>query len=225
MTLTKTKAQSEKTTLSIGRLDFYHLFWAFLWSAFLGVVIETVFMFLTRGALMNRSSVLFGPFSLVWGIGAVLFTMLLGWLQPYGCTALFLGGAVVGTVFEYFCSWLQEVLFGLRFWSYYHLPLNLNGRVCLMFSFFWGAAALFWMRLLWPVLCFWLDRPRRPTRRMTRVLVVFMILNIAVTAAALARMDARIRGAPPGNVVETFLDLNFPDERLLRYFTNVKYIG
>lgn len=50
-------------------------------------------------------------------------------------------------------------MFGLRFWSYDHLPFNLNGRVCLIFSVFWGLAALAWMRVFWPALCALLDRP------------------------------------------------------------------
>lgn len=222
MTLTKTRP-AERTAPA--RPDFYHLFWAFLWASVLGVLIETAFMLITRGILMNRSGVLYGPFSLVWGIGAVLFTLLLYRLQPYGAPALFFGGAAVGAVFEYVCSWLQEALFGLRFWSYDHLPLNLNGRVCLLFSAFWGLAALVWMRACWPALCNRLDRPRRPSRRVTRVLAVLLALDIALTAAALLRMNARIHGEPPGNAVEAFLDQKFPDERLLHYFTNVQYIG
>lgn len=222
--MTLTKARCAEKAVSI-RPDFYHLFWAFLCAALLGAFIETVFMLLTRGALMNRSGVLYGPFSLVWGVGAVLFTLLLYRLLPYGAPALFLGGAAVGTAFEYICSWLQEALFGLRFWSYDHLPFNLNGRVCLIFSVFWGLAALVWMGACWPALCALLDRPRRPSRRLTRVLAVLMALNIALTAAALLRMDARLRGVPPGSAVEVFLDREFPDERLLRYFTDVQRIG
>lgn len=222
--VTLVKARSTEAAVSV-RPDFYRLFWAFLCASVAGVLIETVFMLLTRGVLMNRSGVLYGPFSLVWGIGAVLFTLLLYRLQPYGAPALFLGGAVVGSTFEYFCSWLQEAMFGLRFWSYDHLPLNLNGRICLLFSAFWGLAALVWMRVCWPALCARLDRPRHPFRWLTWVLVVLMALNIALTAAALLRMDQRQQGAPPGNAVEAFLDQKFPDERLLTYFTNVKYIG
>lgn len=221
MTLTKARPAQRATP---ARPDFYHLFWAFLCASVVGVFIETVFMLLAWGVLMNRSGVLYGPFSLVWGAGAVLFTLLLYRLQPYGAWALFFGGAAVGTALEYFCSWLQEALFGLRFWSYDHMPLNLNGRVCLLFSFFWGLAALVWMRLGWPALCALLDRPRRPSRRMTRVLAVLLVLDIALTAAALLRMDQRQQGAPPGNAVEAFLDRRYPDERLLRHFTDVKYI-
>ena len=222
MTLTKTRAAARAAP---ARPDLYRLFWAFFCASVLGVLIETAFMLATRGVLMNRSGVLYGPFSLVWGAGAVLFTLLLYRLQPYGGWTLFFGGAAVGTALEYFCSWLQEALFGLRFWSYDHLPLNLNGRVCLLFSVFWGAAALAWMRLGWPALCAWLERPRRPTRRVTRVLAAFLALAVALTAAALLRMDERQRGMPPGNPVAVFLDQRFPDERLIGYFTDVKYIG
>ena len=57
------------------RVSLRRLFWIFFIASFLGANIETAFMLLTRGELQNRSGVLFGTFSLVWGFGAVLFTL------------------------------------------------------------------------------------------------------------------------------------------------------
>ena len=54
------------------RVSLRRLFWIFFIASFLGANIETAFMLLTRGELQNRSGVLFGTFSLVWGFGAVL---------------------------------------------------------------------------------------------------------------------------------------------------------
>ena len=51
------------------------LIWVFLISALLGDIIETFYCRLVGGAWMSRSSVIFGPFSFVWGIGAVLLTV------------------------------------------------------------------------------------------------------------------------------------------------------
>ena len=102
----------------------------------------------------NRSGVLFGTFSLVWGFGAVLFTLCFRRFQGRGGVRVLLGGALVGAGYEYLCSWLQEVLFGACFWDYSHLPFNLHGRVCLVFSLLWGVAALVWVRRIYP----WLQR-------------------------------------------------------------------
>ena len=51
------------------------LVWVFLLCALLGDIIETFYCGLVDGEWMNRSSVLYGPFSFVWGIGAVVLTV------------------------------------------------------------------------------------------------------------------------------------------------------
>ena len=51
------------------QITLFRLFWLFLLSSFLGDLIEVAFWALTRGELVSRSSLLWGPFSLVWGLG------------------------------------------------------------------------------------------------------------------------------------------------------------
>lgn len=50
-------------------LCIHKLFWVFLICALLGDLIETVFVWATSGVLMSRSSLLYGTFSVVWGLG------------------------------------------------------------------------------------------------------------------------------------------------------------
>ena len=40
--------------------------------------------------------------------------------------------------------------FGYPFWDYSHLPLNLGGRVCLLFALFWGVLALLVLHVIHP---------------------------------------------------------------------------
>ena len=72
----------------------YTLFWIFFSAAFAGALTETAFMLLTRGELQSRSSLLYGQLSLVWGLGAVLFTLLLHRLWEGNAGRLFLAGAL-----------------------------------------------------------------------------------------------------------------------------------
>ena len=118
------------------------------------------------------------------------------------------------------------MLFGACFWDYSHLPFNLHGRVCLVFSLLWGVAALVWVRRIYPWLQRWIDRiPARTVGPLTRVLAVFMAANIALTAAALGRMDERQRDLPPSSGAERLLDRYFPDETLHRCFSSMVYVG
>lgn len=207
-------------------INFYKLFWVFLITAFSGCLVETVFMYLTWGEIQNRSGVIYGPFSLVWGLGAVLFTLIFRRISSEKAFRIFLLGTLLGGVYEYACSWLQEVLFGACFWDYSHLPFNINGRVNLVFSMFWGAAAVLWVKYLYPLLCRVIGKlPNRAGKPLTIMLAALMLCNVALSAAALGRMDARQRGIPTANAVEAFLDRRYPTERLQRIFTNLTYIG
>lgn len=204
-------------------LTYCNLFFAFLFASFAGALIETVFMLVVWGELQNRSGVLWGTFSLVWGLGAVLFSIVLRRAARRGPGWVFLGGALLGSAFEFLCSWVQEVCFGVRFWDYSHLPLNLGGRVDPLFALFWGVAALGWMRWLWPLLGQWLEKVSpRSLRVGALLLTVFMVCNITVSAAALGRMHARQLGIPADSRVELFLDRTYPDERLQNYYPSMR---
>lgn len=69
-------AEAEKAVFARG-CGFYKLACLFFIAAFLGDLIEMVFCRLTMGVWMSRSSVVWGPFSVVWGLGAVLLTAVL----------------------------------------------------------------------------------------------------------------------------------------------------
>ena len=58
-------------------------------------------------------------------------------------TRLFIGGFIVGSIVEYLVSWIGELLLGVKWWDYSDMPLNINGRICVYFSIFWGFLALY----------------------------------------------------------------------------------
>lgn len=207
-------------------INFYKLCWLFFITAFVGCMVEVGFMLLTWGELQNRSGVIYGPFSLVWGLGGVIFTLLFRRGAEKGNFSLFLMGTLSGAFYEYACSWVQEVFFGACFWDYSHLPLNINGRVNLVFSMFWGVAAVLWVRAIYPALCRVIGKiPNQMGKPLTVALAVFMAFNMTLSAAALGRMNQRQQGLPAQNVVEVFLDNRYPTARLQKIFTNLTYIG
>ena len=128
---------------------FYKIFWLFFIGAFLGDLIEMVFCRFSLGWWMSRSSVVYGPFSIVWGLGVAIFTLLLYQYRERSDAFLFLAGTILGGAFEYFCSVFTEIVFGTIFWDYSKIPFNLGGRINLLFCFFWGIAAVVWFRLLY----------------------------------------------------------------------------
>lgn len=202
--------------------------WLFLFisSAFLGDCFETVFVFLGSGVWMSRSSLLYGPLSIVWGLGAVLMTLVLTPLARKGAGALFAGGAVLGGGFEYLASWVLEKTTGRLFWDYSRMPFNLDGRTNLLFALFWGAAGVFWVRLAAPALLGWLGRvPRRTGQALAMTAALLLTADMSLSAAALLRMDERSRGLTASNRVEQVLDTWYTDDLLAHRYRNMQLPG
>ena len=226
MTRNITAAPPKENTCSAGAvrvpLNLYRIFWLFLIAGVLGDLIEMVFWLVTRGELTSRSSLLYGPFSIVWGAGAVLLTLVFHRMDSGSTARIFMMGTVLGGVYEYICSWLQEVFFGACFWDYRHLPLNLNGRVNLVFCLFWGGAAVVWVRLACPALYRFIARiPRQRGRRMALAAALFLTFSTVLSMAALCRMDQRREGVPASGAVGRFLDETYPDSVLHQRYPNM----
>lgn len=220
--VSRSQTREEARSTAAKPLTVYRVFWLFLIAGIVGDFIEVAFWLVTRGELISRSSLIYGPFSLVWGLGAVLLTMAFHRMDDQGAARIIMAGTVLGGAYEYICSWVQEVLFGACFWDYRHLPFNLNGRVNLIFCLFWGLAALVWVRLFFPVLCMFIDRvPRDRGRRMVRAAALFLVCSTALSAAALFRMDQRRRDVPASGAVAQFLDEVYPDSWLRDRYPNM----
>ena len=72
-----TQDKTGETVNCVGKCSFVQLFWLFLIGAFLGDIIETIFCHATTGVWMSRSSLVWGHFSVVWGLAAAFITALL----------------------------------------------------------------------------------------------------------------------------------------------------
>ena len=203
-----------------GGCGFYKLFWLFLIGAFLGDIVETIFCRLTAGVWMSRSSLVWGPFSIVWGL-AIAATALLYKDREKPDRHLFIIGTVLGGAYEYICSVFTELVFGKVFWDYSKIPFNLGGRINLLYCFFWGIAAVIWIKNLYPLFSGWIEKiPVLWGYILTWTLAVFMAANIAVSSMALIRYDRRAEGKPPKNAVERIMDERFDDARMEKIYPN-----
>ena len=204
---------------------FYKLACLFILGAFLGDITETIFCYVTAGVLMSRSSVVYGPFSIVWGLGCMLLTAILYQYRNKSDSYIFIFGTLLGGAYEYVCSVFTEIVFGTVFWDYSKIPFNLGGRINLLYCFFWGIAAVAWMRVIYPFLSGLIEKlPKKTGKILTWVMVVFMIFNMAISGLALDRYNQRQTGTTKDTAVGEFLDEHFPDERMDRIYPNAKTV-
>ena len=204
---------------------FYKLAGLFFIGSFLGDLVETIFCYVRSGVLMSRSSVVYGPFSIVWGFGCALLTAFLYKYREKSDRYIFVYGTVLGGAYEYICSALSELVFGTVFWDYSEIPFNLGGRINLLYCFFWGIAAVVWLKILYPILSSWIEKlPVRTGTVLTWVMVVFMTVNMAISALALYRYDTRREQPEAQNGLERFLDTHFDDARMEKIYPNAKAV-
>ena len=220
------KRTKEKETVFAEGCSFYKLASLFFIGAFLGDITETIFCLITAGKLMSRSSVVYGPFSIVWGLGCAFLTAILYRIRNKNDSYIFIAGTLLGGVYEYICSVFTELVFGTVFWDYSKFAFNLGGRINLLYCFFWGIAAVVWMKLLYPRLSTWIEKiPMKAGKSICTVMLVFMIFDCLLSAMALARYTERnTTGKQAQNEVESFLDEHFGDERMERIYPNAKIV-
>ena len=211
-----------KNTFAYG-CSFHKVLWIFLLGAFLGDLTETVFCRMTMGRWMSRSSVVYGPFSLVWGLGVAGATILLYRYRNREDRYIFLAGTLLGGAYEYICSVFTELVFGTIFWDYSAIPFNLGGRINLLYCFFWGIAALVWMKICYPRVSCWIEKvPKRAGTWISYVMLAFMIFNVCLSGLAMGRYSERAQGIPAEHGLGAWIDEQFPDQRMERIYPNAK---
>ena len=214
------KAKEERFARGCG---FFKLASLFILGAFLGDIVETVFCLATTGRLMSRSSLVFGPFSIVWGIACALLTWILYRYRDKSDRYIFVFGTILGGAYEYVCSVFTEMVFGTVFWDYSEIPFNLGGRINLLYCFFWGIAAVVWMKGMYPFLSRQIEKlPARAGRAVCSVLLVLLAADMLISALALARYSERQTGSPEQTAVGQILDEYFPDEFIEKRYENLK---
>lgn len=211
----------------------------FVVYSFLGFIVETIFGMLTKGVVESRQSCLFGPFCCIYGLGAAI--MIPG-LQKFKKSNLgiFIAGAVEGSIVEYFISWIGEKIFQIKWWDYSNLPFNINGRITLIFSIFWGLLALVLMRFINPYIEKGINRlSKKWFDILTIGLTIFLVLDLLITALGLKVFYTRlikennlqikdekaltVSDEVMENSAIKFLSNNiFSDEKIVKTFPNIK---
>lgn len=116
--------------------DLYHIVHWFLVYSFLGWIAESIYMSICNKKPTNRGFMT-GPFCPIYGFGALSVYFI---LRPYSRNyiVLYLGGALLATIFEYLVARLMQFIFGSVWWDYNDKPFNYKGILCLESTLGWG---------------------------------------------------------------------------------------
>lgn len=119
----------------------------FLVYSFAGWVLESVYKTICTKRFVN-SGFLYGVFCPIYGIGALIMYLFLSICN--NPITVFLTGFVVLSVWEYIVSWGIEKIFHETYWDYSNYKFNINGRVCLLNSIFWGVLGVIFTYIVHP---------------------------------------------------------------------------
>nr|WP_239512379.1 hypothetical protein [Bifidobacterium aerophilum] len=201
-------------------LDFFNLFWLFVVGCVFGLTVETLYhLAMYGGEWQDRAGLLWGPFSPIYGCGAVILTVLLNRLWRQNWLLIFCASAVIGGTFEYLTSWFMEVAFGITAWDYTGQWLSIDGRTSGKFMFFWGVLGLAWIKLILPHLLAMIQRiPWRWRYMLTLVFFVFMVVDATMTLMALDAWYSRLAGISADSPVSRFFATHFDNEFMANRF-------
>lgn len=215
------------------KLNFFNLFWVFMIASLVGLVLEVIWhmVVVDPGVYQDRAGLLFGPFSPIYGVGAVLLTAVLNRFYRANPIIIFLVSAVIGGVFEAAVSMFMQLSFGAVAWDYSGttifgladpVALLFQGRTSTPFACIWGALGLVWIKLVLPRLLDIINLiPWKMRYSLTTVVTVFMLVNAVMTLGALDCWFERVSGIEPTSPVEEFYARHFDDEFMSNRFESM----
>ncbi len=175
--------------MTIDSTIYYFMMYFFIYG-FLGWCGEVAFA--TRhGCFVNRGF-LNGPICPIYGVGVGLVVTL---MRPFthNVVIVYVGGAVLVTVVEFFTGLIMDKMFHHRWWDYSNKPLNIGGYVCLLFSLIWGVALVIIVEIINPIITAIVDLvPRTAGVVILVILELAMLADIIVTVVGINEMNARL---------------------------------
>lgn len=215
------------------KLNYFNLFWVFFVCSVLGLILEEVWhmVVVDPGVYQDRAGMLFGPFSPIYGFGAVLMTMALNRFYKKNPLIIFLVSALIGGAFEVFVGWFMQTSFGVVSWSYSHIrifgmpdPIAVltGGRTCTPFACMWGLGGLIWIKVLLPRLLKLINMiPWKRRYSATVILTAVMLIDGVMTLQSLDYWYQRVNGTVRNIPVAQFYDKHFDNEYMENRFQSM----
>ncbi len=240
----KNDVKNDVKKFTIFGVSIWRIFAYFIIYSAIGYIIETVFGMVTKGVIESRQSFLYGPFCAIYGLGAVVMILSLKYFNKNHNT-LFVGGFIVGSIVEYIVSWYGDVFLNVKWWDYSNMPLNINGRICVFFSLFWGFLAIYLMGYANPRVDKLINKIKskisiNKLKIITTIIILFMAVDCIITGIAIKlfmirkvhEYDLKVSNKQEieeaysviykNDKIDEFIMRYFGDKKMIKTFPNLK---
>lgn len=237
--------EETKKSFKILGFSIWRLFAYFILYSVIGYIVEEFYSVITTGVVESRKSFLYGPFCAIYGVGSLVMLLGLNHLKKSKIT-LFFGGFLVGAVVEYMVSFIGELIFNIKWWDYSNQPFNINGRICVLYSFFWGVLAICLICYINPRIDKFIDYicskfKKSILKTITLITIIAMFIDFLITGFALTMFYARIVDKydlkneqnhtlsvfldlyNKNQTVKDIVDIYFNDEMMIKSFPHLRY--
>lgn len=209
------------------KISIHQIIWYIIIFSVIGLIIETIFCYVTTGIIESRKGLVWGPFCPVYGVGATILIIILNSYKD-NSLKIFLLGAIIGNIIEYFLSYILEAMYGTRFWDYSFIPSNLNGRICLIYSVFWGILSIILVKYMKTLVDNLIEKiPKDKRIEINNIIIFLFIIDCLATVWAINAYQNRIVNSynnTENNLIKKIEEKIFPNEFMMKTFPNLRYI-
>lgn len=178
-----------------------YIFYFFFYS-FIGWFFESCYCSVKPRKWVNRGF-LRGPFCPIYGVGALVIMICLVplrsltenlWLNEL---VIFVAGMILCDIVEFMTSYIMEKLFHARWWDYSNKKFNIQGRICLTHTLYWGTCSCLFVFILEPIVNYYLVGQINPDSRkiLTYILLTvfaFDLLDTVINALGIRSMSSKL---------------------------------
>ncbi|MBE5936104.1 MAG: hypothetical protein E7262_10065 [Lachnospiraceae bacterium] len=182
----------QETGQLLYNLDFFSLVIIMFTYNFMGWFYEsTLYSIIEQKRFMNRGYFL-GPYCPIYGVVCISGVYFLQDISSH--IKIMLMGALLVTAIEYITSYTLEKLFDARYWDYSAYPLNINGRVSVVSSIFFGFATMFVVTVLQPIMEELVGRMSEDIRIVTAVSILIIFVTDGVfTTISMCNLNKKFK--------------------------------
>lgn len=200
-------------------LCFWKYFLFFVFGCIFGTYFEELLTLFLHGSFSHRDGLLIGPFSPLYGFGVVAFLLSFGKMKNKGYFFTILMCALLGGFLEFLVHLIIEIVYGIKFWDYSSMFLNIGGRTTIPFMIVWGIFGMVLLKFIYPLLSKWIEKiPYKIGFFLCSLLFIFLLFDILLTSVSFVRFMERKKGVEPKTFIGEFCDIHYSDNFMKNKF-------
>lgn len=163
----------------------------FIIYSFFGWTLESIRKTYVQRKPVN-SGFLYGPLCPIYGIGALI---MLAFLEKFrsNIIVLFIIGVVVLSIWEYLVGILLETIFHTKYWDYSENKFNIQGRVCLKNSIYWGILGVIFIQYIHPFISVQIDKiPQTILIISSITITICIVIDLIITTIKITNIQTKL---------------------------------